>query len=49
MILKAVFFLLAVLNLIAIAVTIYLGKKNLSLALGILEIVLVFIAGTLEV
>lgn len=47
MILKGIFFILAVLNLIGITIAVYLNKKNLSLALGILEIVLVFIAGTL--
>lgn len=43
MILKVILFLLAVLNLIFTAVSIYLGKKDLSIALGILEIIIVFL------
>ena len=43
MILKVILFLAAVLNLIFTAVSIYLGKKDLSIALGILEIVIVFL------
>ena len=43
MILKVILFLAAVLNLIFTAVSIYLGKKDLSIALGILEIIIVFL------
>ncbi len=43
MIHKIIIFLLAVLNLIFTTVAVYKGKKNIALAFGILEIVLVFL------
>lgn len=43
MIHKVALFVLAVLNLILTAVAIYKGKQNLSMALGLLEIVIVFL------
>lgn len=45
-ILQLVLFFLAVLNLIAITISIYFRKSNLAVALSILEIVLVYLSMT---
>ncbi|MEW6063542.1 MAG: hypothetical protein AB1571_04200 [Nanoarchaeota archaeon] len=39
---KEILFILALLNLIAVSISIYKKKSNLALALGILEAVLVY-------
>jgi len=39
-----IFFILAVFNLVAISVSIYMKKNNLSIGLSILEIILVYIS-----
>jgi len=43
-VIKEILFLLALLNLVFISVSIYKRKSNLALALGILEIIIVYFA-----
>ena len=42
--LQIIIFLLAVINLIGIAISIYYKKHNLSMALALLEIILVYLS-----
>lgn len=49
MILKYVFFILALANLIAIAVLTYKKQRNWAMSLSIVEIVLVYLALTINV
>ena len=44
---RDVFIVLALVNLVAISVSVYKGKQNIALALGILEIVLVYFGMTM--